>query len=119
MSLRKYSAIRLIVVFLALTLSGTALSQQDSTDQQQRDQNAPTQNTGDQTTMEGTVVSVSHETLVVKSDENDFQLFVFDRYTIKPQAVAAGSRVRVVSNAGEEEGTRTCYHDHRVVGGLR
>jgi hypothetical protein len=56
--------------------------------------------------MEGTVVSVSRETLVVKTDENDFQLFVFDRYTTKPKAVVAGSRVRVVSSAGEEEGTR-------------
>ena len=71
--IKKYLTLRLFVAFLALTLSGTALSQQGSTDQQ-REQNAR-----DQNTMEGTVVSVSRETLVVKTDENDFQLFVFDR----------------------------------------
>jgi len=99
--IKKYLTLRLFVAFLALTLSGTALSQQGSTDQQRE------QNTRDQNTMEGTVVSVSRETLVVKTDENDFQLFVFDRDTTRPKAVAAGSRVQVVSSAGEEEGTRT------------
>ena len=94
--LRNHFTSSLLFAFLAvMVLSGTALSQQNSTDQQ-RDQN----------TMEGTVVSSSRETLVLKTDENDFQLFVFDRYTTKPQTVAAGSRVRVVSSAGEEEGTR-------------
>ena len=106
MSLRKYSAIRLFVAFLALTLSGTALSQQDSANQQ-HDQNTPNQSTNDQNSTEGTVVSVSRETFVVKSDDNNFQLFVFDRYTTRPKALAAGSRVRVVSSVGEEEGTRT------------
>jgi hypothetical protein len=94
--LRNHFTSSLLFAFLAfMVLSDTALSQQNSTDQH-RDQN----------TMEGTVISSSRETLVLKTDENDFQLFVFDRYTTKPQTVAAGSRVRVVSSAGEEEGTR-------------
>jgi hypothetical protein len=92
----KYFTLNLFVAFLALNFfSGTAWSQQSSTDQQ-RDQN----------TVEGTVDSVSRETVVVKTDENEFQLFVFDRYTTKPRTMAAGSRVRVVSSAGEDEGTR-------------
>jgi hypothetical protein len=93
---RKYFTLNLFIAFLTFALfSGTALCQQPSPDQK-RDQN----------TIEGTVVSASRETLVVKTDESDFQLFVFDRYTTKPQTMAAGTRVRVVSSAGEEEGTR-------------
>jgi len=96
----KYLLFSLFVVVFAVTaFSGTAFSQQNSTDQQ-RD------HSGDQSTIEGTVVSVSRETLVVRTDENDFQLFVFDRSTTRPKGVAAGSRVRVVSSAGEDEGTR-------------
>jgi hypothetical protein len=72
-----------------------AFSQQQAPDHQR-----------DQKTLEGTVVSTSHETLVIKTDDNDFQLFVFDRDTTKPGAITVGARVRVVSSAGEEEGTR-------------
>ena len=56
--------------------------------------------------IEGTVVSTSHQTLVVRTDENDFQLFVFDRETTKPQTITTGTRVRVTSTRGDEEGTR-------------
>jgi hypothetical protein len=52
------------------------------------------------------VVSTSHQTLVVRTDDNDFHLFVFDRYTTKPQTIATGTRIRVISTPGEEEGTR-------------
>jgi hypothetical protein len=60
----------------------------------------------DQTSMEGTVVSTSRDTLVVRTDDEDFYLFVFDRFTVKPRTIAAGSRVRVVSVAGDQEGAR-------------
>jgi hypothetical protein len=90
---RNYLALMLFTAFLTLTLfSGTALSQQSS---QERTQST-----------EGAVVSASRDTLVIKTDDNDFQLFVFDRYTSKPKTMAAGTRVRVVSSAGEDEGTR-------------
>jgi hypothetical protein len=60
----------------------------------------------DENTIQGTVVSTSRQTLVVRTDDNDFQLFVFDRYTTKPRAIAVGTRVRVASTPGEQEGTR-------------
>lgn len=56
--------------------------------------------------MEGTVVSTSRQTLVVRTNDNDFQLFVFDQNTTKPRTIAAGTRVRVVSTPGEQEGSR-------------
>jgi hypothetical protein len=87
---------RTSITLLALLLcSVTAFSQQQSSNQQP-----------DQTTAEGTVVSTSRDTLVVRTDDNAFQLFVFDRDTTKPRAITAGTRVRVVSSPGEEEATR-------------
>jgi hypothetical protein len=62
--------------------------------------------TPDQSSIEGTVVSTSRETLVVRTDDDNFYLFVFDRYTTRPGIIATGSRVRVLSRPGEQEGTR-------------
>jgi hypothetical protein len=93
---RDYLALNLFAIFLTLSLfSLQAYSQQPSTDRQV-----------DQKTIEGTVISTSRETLVVKTDDNDYELFVFERDTTKPRTMATGTRVRVVSSAGEEEGTR-------------
>lgn len=60
----------------------------------------------DQSSIEGTVVSTSRETLVVRTDDGNFYLFVFDRFTTKPRIIPTGSRVRVLSTPGEQEGTR-------------
>lgn len=85
-------------VCLALsTFPGLAQSQDASSHSRQND---------DQTT-EGTVVSSSRDTVVVKTDENDFQLFVFNRDTAKPRAaLVSGARVRVVSVTGDQDGSR-------------
>ena len=84
-----YLALNLFAAFLTLSLfSVPAYSQQPSPDRQ-RDQN----------TIEGTVISTSREALVVKTDDNNYELFVFDRDTTKPRTMATGTRVRVVSSA--------------------
>jgi hypothetical protein len=57
-------------------------------------------------TIEGTAVSSTRDTLVVRTEDNQFHLFVFDRDTVKPRSVPTGSRVRVVSTPGEEAGVR-------------
>ena len=77
-------------------LSSSALCQEAPSSPQSQSENA----------IEGTVVSSSHQTLVVRTDENNFQLFVFDRYTTKPKTITTGTRVRVTSTRGDEEGTR-------------
>jgi hypothetical protein len=59
-----------------------------------------------ETTIVGTVVSSTRDTLVVRTDDNQFQLFVFDRYSVKPRLLSKGARVRVVSTPGEEAGVR-------------
>jgi hypothetical protein len=72
------------------------MSQEGTTSSQRQSEN----------TFEGTVVSSTRDTLVVRTEDNQFQLFVFDRYTTKPRSIPNGSRVRVVSTPGEEGGGR-------------
>lgn len=60
----------------------------------------------DDSPLSGAVVSSSRNTLVVRGEDGHYQLFVFDRDTVKPRALAAGSMVRVVSSPGEEAGVR-------------
>src|SRR5437016_1228398 len=74
----------------------SAMSQETTTSSQGQNEN----------TVEGSVVSSTRDTLVVKTDDNQFQLFTFDRDTVKPRSLPAGTRVRVVSTAGEEAGVR-------------
>lgn len=57
-------------------------------------------------TIEGTVVSSTRDTLVVKTDDNEFQLFTFSRGTVEPKSLLTGSRVRVVSTPGDQAGIR-------------
>jgi hypothetical protein len=74
----------------------SAMSQEATTSSQRESEN----------TIEGMVVSSTRETLVVRTDDNQFQLFVFDRYTTKPRSLPTGARVRVVSGPAEEAGAR-------------
>ena len=48
----------------------------------------------DEGTLSGAVVS-SRSTLVVRREDGHYQLFIFDRDTVKPRVLAAGSTVRV------------------------
>jgi len=60
----------------------------------------------DLTTTTGVVNSYTRNTLVVRSENDRFHLFVFDQDTAKPVTIAAGSRVRVTSSPGDEPGLR-------------
>lgn len=64
------------------------------------------QSGNNQDTVEGTVVSSSRDTLVVRTDDNRHQLFVFDQYTTRPRNLAAGTRVSVSSTPTDETGVR-------------
>ena len=63
------------------------------------------QQVDNQNTTEGTVVSSSRQTLVVRTENDQYRLYVFDRNTSKPSVIPAGTSVRVVSTPGEEPGT--------------
>ena len=54
----------------------------------------------------GIAVSTTANTLVIKSDAGGYQVFVFDKYTVKPSSIALGSAVRVLSLPTSEWGVR-------------
>jgi hypothetical protein len=56
--------------------------------------------------MTGTVISASINTLVLRTDDNQFRVFVFESYTQKPKSMSTGSVVRVISIPGREPGVR-------------
>lgn len=85
-----------LFLLASVSLPASAESQETSSPAQRQGENR----------IEGTVVSASRDTLVVRTDDNQFQLFVFDRYTVKPRPLANGTRVRVLSTPGEEAGVR-------------
>ena len=97
------SALRSVLIACAL-LPVSALSQETTTSSQRQNEN----------TIEGTVVSSTRDTLVVKTEDNQFQLFTFDRDTVKPRSLPANARVRVVSTPGEEAGGPACKHRQHI-----
>src|SRR5581483_5748519 len=70
------SECRLLVALVGfLVFSFPAVSQENTASAQ----------TSDKSTIEGTVASSSRQTFVVRTADNQFQLFTFNRYTDKPQ----------------------------------
>jgi len=96
MSIKKYLMSFGSFVLTVYLLSIPAISQENTI-------SAQTQN---ESTIEGTVASVSRQTFVVRTEDNQFYLFTFNRYTEKPGSIPVGTRVRVESRPGAETGTR-------------
>lgn len=55
---------------------------------------------------EGTVVSKTRDTLVVRSDDNQYHLFTYEDGTAPSDAVKPGARVRVNGSAPDDDGTQ-------------
>ena len=60
----------------------------------------------DESTLTGTVVSSTRNTLSVRSGTGPVQLFVFGRNARRPATIPVGAPVRVLSSAGNEPGVR-------------
>lgn len=101
-------------LFACALLALPACSQQDdeSSSQSQSD-------TASGRTVEGTVVASSRITFVVRSDDNQFHLFTYDRNAHGPRALAVGTRVRVVSDEGDQPGARRATDVYRAGAGAR
>lgn len=56
--------------------------------------------------VEGTVVSTTRHTLVVRSDDNQYHLFTYNTPAIRNQAVEPGARVRVNGTMPDDTGTQ-------------
>lgn len=85
----------LIVFSISFTLSARA--QQDTT--------SNSTDNGDQV-VEGTVVSSSRDTLVVRTDDGQYRLFTYARGATHPKLAAQGARVRITAGEAEDNGTR-------------
>ena len=96
MRTRKYLLATLFSLFAILLLSASVAVGQDTGSNQD----------SNDSTVEGTVASSAGQTFVVRSDDSQFHLFVFNRYTTKPEKLNLGARVRVTSKPGTESGTR-------------
>jgi hypothetical protein len=70
-------------------------------------QQASSSQTANDNTVEGTVVSATRDTLVLRTDDNQFQLFTYDRGAVRVRSLAQGARVRVTAGPADENGTRS------------
>jgi hypothetical protein len=70
-------------------------------------QNTSTSQSSSDNSVEGTVVSAGRDTLVVRTDDNQFQLFTYDRGAVRAKSIAPGARVRVTAGPADENGTRS------------
>jgi hypothetical protein len=70
-------------------------------------QNTSSSQVSNDNTVEGTVASTSRDTLVVRTDDGQFQLFTYSRGAIRPRSLAQGARVRVTAGPPDENGTRS------------
>jgi hypothetical protein len=84
------------VLFVSAFVAVPAECQEDTSSSQPTNHNA----------VEGTVVSSTRNTLVVRTDDNQYQLFTYDRGAVRPASLAPGARARVIAGPADENGTR-------------
>ncbi len=68
------------------------------------------QTQGNDPVIEGTVVSRTRHTLVVRSDDGLYHLFTYDTGSIPNEAVKPGARVRVSAGAPDDDGTQVAEY---------
>jgi hypothetical protein len=94
-------ALFLTVFLFSVATRSTAQDQQNSSSSQ-----ATATGTSNDGSIEGAVVSVSRGTLVVKTGDNQFQLFTYGPGTVRPHSLVPGMRVRVMAGPLDENGAR-------------
>jgi hypothetical protein len=57
-------------------------------------------------TVEGTLVSSSPQTLVLRLDNNQYQLFTYERPSVPPRTLTQGTRLRVTAGPADQNGVR-------------
>jgi hypothetical protein len=56
----------------------------------------------DESTFTGVVSSATRNTLVIRNDDGQYRLFVFERGAERPASLPAGTRVRVIATPGDD-----------------
>ena len=103
-SVMSYGCFLLIALISVPVLSSAAVAQENTTSSQ----------TLNESTIEGTVASSTRQTFVVRTSDNQFYLFTFNRYTDKPKILPVGTRIRVDSRPGADTGTRLATKSHHL-----
>jgi hypothetical protein len=85
----------LLFIFIAAASAIPAQCQDNSSSQASK---------GD--SVEGTVVSSTRNTLVVRDDDSQYHLFTYDSPSVRPASLASGARVRVTAGAADDNGTQ-------------
>ena len=62
-------------------------------------ENTSSSQPADQNALEGTVVSSTRNTLLVRTDDNQHQLFTYERGAVRPASLAPGARARVIAGS--------------------
>ena len=88
-------SVLLVSTFIVLPAKG----QQDTSSTRAANENSVTDS----------VVSVSRDTLVIRTEDNQFQLFTYTRGAVRPKSLAQGARVRVIAGPADENGTRDTH----------
>lgn len=83
------------------------IGQQQANDDSQQSENGP---------IEGTVVSSSRDTIVVRTAEDKFYLFTYDRPAVRTKGAVPGAKVRVTAGAPDQNGTRAATNVEVVSG---
>jgi len=97
----------LLCSLLAVTLATTASGQTPSTSDQASPQTPkPADQPPNLGLIDGTIDSIGSQTMVVKTDDNQYQLFVFDSGLVRPNGLTKGTRVKVASRSSDEPGLR-------------
>jgi hypothetical protein len=101
--MRNFTLVLILNVFLfSVATRSTAQDQQNSSLSQASNSSEP----ANSVSTEGTVVSVSRITLVVRIADNQFQLFTYSPGAVRPSSLVPGMRVRVTAGPQDENGSR-------------
>jgi hypothetical protein len=101
--MRAHVLMAISVLFVSTFLLPTAQAQQDSADAPSSKMTKAKEN---DPTVEGTVISTTRRTLVVRSDDDQYHLFTYDNGSVQNRSIHPGARVRVSGTGPDENGTQ-------------
>lgn len=101
-----FSSLFVLSLCSLISISAAAQDNSSSSTQQDVSTSQPSSQPASGDVFEGTVVSLSRSTLVLRTDDNQFHLFTYEQATTRPATLTAGSRARVSASSPDENGTR-------------
>src|SRR5262249_15162601 len=103
---RRSMRTRTVVLFFSIVLVSLSLSVQAQQNIPDTPSAKSAQTAGHDSVVEGTVVSTTRHTLVVRSDDDQYHLFTYGTGMVHDEAVKPAARVRVSGTAPDAGGTQ-------------